>query len=47
MEAVGIWKMKEYIQRRQDTIAAQVALRKIYELCTGTERMLGSSWMMR
>ena len=47
LESTGIWQIKEYIQRLQDTIAAQVACRPIYELCTGTEQMTGSSRMMR
>ena len=47
MEAAWIWPIKEYIQRRQVTIAAQMACRTIYELCTGAEWMPGYSWMMR
>ena len=35
LETAGIWKIKDYIQRRQATIAAQVAYRPIYELCIG------------
>ena len=34
MESAGLCLIKEYIQRRQATIAAQVACRIIYELCT-------------
>ena len=47
MEAAGLWTIKEYIQRRQATIAAQVTCRKIYEASTGAELILGSSRMMR
>ena len=32
METVGLWPIKEYIQRRKDTVAAQVAYLPIYEL---------------
>ena len=34
LDTDGILKIKEYIQRRRVTIAAQVACRPIYELCT-------------
>ena len=47
MEAVGLCPIKENIQIWKGTIAAQVACRPIYELCTGEEWMLGSSQMMR
>ena len=35
----GICPINEYIQWKQDTIAAQVKFRPIYELCKGEERM--------
>ena len=41
LETAGSCPIKEYIQQRQDIIAAQVACRPIYELCIGTDRMLG------
>ena len=41
MEAVGLWTIREYIQRWQSTIAAQGARHKIYEMCTGEERKPG------
>ena len=47
LEAAGNWTIKEYIQIREATVTAQVACRPIYELCTGKERMPGSSWLMR
>ena len=47
MEYAGMRLIKEYIHRRQATIAAQVARWLIYELCMGSERMMGSSWIMR
>ena len=47
IKAAGIWLIKEYIQRRKATIMAQVVYRPIYEMCTGAERMPGSSQMMR
>ena len=36
LDTVGILPIKEYIQRRQSTIAAQVACQPLYEICTGT-----------
>ena len=47
LDSTGLWLINEYIQRRQGRIAAQVACRPIYELCTGAERIPGSSQMMR
>ena len=47
LETSGIWSTKEYIQRRQATIVAQVACRPIYKLCTGAERIPGSSRFMK
>ena len=35
LETTGICPIKEYIHQRQDTIAVQVDVRTIYELCTG------------
>ena len=32
LETAGLWPIKEYIQRRQNKIAAQVSCRTIYEL---------------
>ena len=39
LETAGLWPIKEYIQRRQDTVAAQVACHPIYELFTGVKRI--------
>ena len=47
LEAMGIWKIKEYIQRGQDTIAVQMDCRTIYEICTGAEQMPGYSRIKR
>ena len=47
LETTGPWPIKECIQRRQVTITAQLACKPIYELCTGAERILGSSRFMR
>ena len=33
--------MKEYIQRRQDTIAEYIVNVPIYDICAGTEQMPG------
>ena len=47
MEAAVMWPIKEYIQRWQSTIAAQVVFCTIYKMCIGVERMPGSSRMVR
>ena len=47
MDATGIWTIKEYIQRCNFTIAAQVTFGSIYELCNGAERIPGPSRLMR
>ena len=43
LEATGLWPMKEYIRRQQATIAEYIANHPMYELCTGEERIMGSS----
>ena len=43
LEATGLWTIKEYIRRRQATIAEYITNRPIYELCMGAERMPGSN----
>ena len=40
LDLAGIYLIKEYIQRRQATIAACMANRSIYKLCTGAEKFL-------
>ena len=35
LETSGICPIKEYIQQRQDTVAAQVACRTTYKMCVG------------
>ena len=47
MEVSGMYPIKEYVQRRQATIAAHIANRPIYELYTGVENIPGSSRFMR
>ena len=46
LETAGIWRIKEYIQRRQAIVAVQVAFCPIYELCAGAERIKGTSRFM-
>ena len=46
LETTGIWPIIEYVRRQQATIAEYVAGRPIYELCTGAERMEGSSMLL-
>ena len=47
LELSGIWPIKEYIQRRQATIAAHISNQTIYELCMGSEKIPVSSILMR
>ena len=47
LETAGLWIIKEYMQQCKSTVEAQVALWKIYELCKGAERMLGTSKFMQ
>ena len=47
LENAGLCPIKEYIQQIQDTVAAQVACRSIYYLCTGEERIPGTSRFMK
>ena len=49
-EGLDIYRLcpiKEYIQQSQDTVAAQVACRSIYYLCTGEVRIPGTSRFMK
>ena len=46
LDTSGIWPIKEYIQRRQANVAAQVDCHPIYELCAGAERVPGTSRFM-
>ena len=45
LEALGIWPIKEYIYICQSAIVDQVDFRPT--LCTGIERILGYSQMIR
>ena len=47
IEVVALHTIKEYFQRRQATIVAQVAYGLIYEQFTEAERRLGTSRMMK
>ena len=47
LEAEGLHPIYEYIRRFQATVAAQVACRPIYELCTEAEQRMGMVCMMR
>ena len=47
LETSGMWPIKAYIQRRKDTIAAQVTCWSIYDLCTGAERIPVASGFLR
>ena len=47
MEVEGLLPMKEYICRRQATIAEYITNRLIHELCIGVEKVLLFSIFMR
>ena len=47
VEAAGICPIKEYIHIWKATIAAQVACKKIYDVCTGAERTPEYSQIMK
>ena len=47
LDVTVIWSIREYVRRRQEKIAEYVAGRPIYELCTGADRMEGSSRFIR
>ena len=39
LEVTRIWKIREYVRRRQAKLYDYVAGRHIYKLCTGAENM--------
>ena len=47
MEAAGIHPIGVYIKSRQTTIVDRVAFRPVYALCTETERIPGTSWLVQ
>ena len=47
LEITGIWPIREYLRRRQETIAEYVSGRPIYILFTGLEMMDGYSRFLR
>ena len=47
MDAAGLHPIREYIRRRQETIAENVTLCPIYELCVKEERIPGTIRMVR
>ena len=47
LETMRLWPIREYVRRRQVTIAEYVEGRPIYEICTGKDRMEGSSMFLR
>ena len=47
LDTSGLLPIKDYIHRRQDTVAAQVECCPIYDLFTGAERMTGTSKFMQ
>eukprot|EP00978_Attheya_sp_CCMP212_P044431 scaffold310270_cov55-Attheya_sp.AAC.1 len=42
LEEVGLWPIKKYTEKRQNTVADYVAMRPIFELCTEAEWPTGS-----
>ena len=47
LEQTGLWPMREYIYRRQNTIAQEIAVRPIYEMCLEATPATGSSRFLR
>ena len=47
LENTEIFMIKEYRRRRQNKIVEYIAWRPIYKICTGAERMEGSSMFLR
>ena len=47
MDAAGLHPIREYIRRRQSTIAEKVNCRPIYDLCLKGGQMPGTSRMVR
>ena len=43
----GVWTIRKYIHCSQNTVSAQVVLCTIYNMCTGAERILGTSRFLR
>ena len=46
LEAEVLWPMKDYVRQKQATIDEYITTRLIYEICTGVERLQGTSPMM-
>ena len=47
LDTTGLWTIKEYIQQRQDNVVSQVTFHTIYDICTGAERIPGTSRFLR
>ena len=47
MNAAGIHPIGVYIKGRKTNIAERVACRPVYSMCTDTEHILGTIWMVR
>ena len=47
MEAAGIHPIGVYIRRREATMVEMVAYRPIYEMCMETDRITGTSRLVR
>ena len=47
LEVKWLWPIREYMRRRQTTIAEYVTGRNIYTLCTGVKKMEESSRFLR
>ena len=46
LETAGLCPIKEYTQKRQDTVASQLVSRTIYEMCVGAYWIPGMSKFM-
>ena len=47
IEVAGLWKIQEYVRRRQVKIADHIMTPPIFELCTRVERISGTSRSLR
>ena len=47
MDTTGLWTIKGYIQRMQDTVAAKIYLQTIYELYSEAESIPGTIRFMQ
>ena len=47
LKAAGLWPLREYVRRRQATIAEYILSPHIFEFCTRAEQITGSSCILK